>query len=81
MTILDVKGLVKSFSGLTAVNDINLEVREHEFLGIVGPNGAGKTTLFSLLSGQLPPSAGRVVFEGRDITGWSANKVAATGLV
>ncbi|HEX5533280.1 MAG TPA: ATP-binding cassette domain-containing protein [Actinomycetales bacterium] len=81
MTILEVKGLVKSFSGLTAVNDINLEVREHEFLGIVGPNGAGKTTLFSLLSGQLPPSAGKVVFEGRDITGWSANKVAATGLV
>ena len=41
MTILEVEGLVKSFSGLTAVNDINLEVHEHEFLGIVGPNGAG----------------------------------------
>lgn len=81
MTVLEVEGLVKSFSGLTAVNDINLNVAEHEFLGIVGPNGAGKTTLFSLLAGQLPPTGGRVVFEGRDITGWSADKVAAAGLV
>ncbi|MGN6780916.1 MAG: ABC transporter ATP-binding protein [Marmoricola sp.] len=81
MTVLQVEGLVKSFSGLTAVNDTNLDVREHEFLGIVGPNGAGKTTLFSLLAGQLPPSGGRVVFEGKDITGWSADKVAAAGLV
>lgn len=81
MTLLTVEGLTKSFAGLTAVNDINLELGEHEFLGIVGPNGAGKTTLFSLLSGQLQPTQGRVVFEGMDITGWSADKIAAAGLV
>jgi branched-chain amino acid transport system ATP-binding protein len=63
------------------VDHIDLEVEDHEFLGIVGPNGAGKTTLFSLLAGQIPPTTGRIVFEGVDITGWSANRVAASGLV
>lgn len=81
MSLLKIEGLTKSFAGLKAVNDINLEVAEHEFLGIVGPNGAGKTTLFSLLSGQLTPTQGRVWFEGREITGWSADQVAAAGLV
>ncbi|HEV7145581.1 MAG TPA: ABC transporter ATP-binding protein [Pedococcus sp.] len=81
MTLLTVEGLTKSFAGLTAVDDISLELGEHEFLGIVGPNGAGKTTLFSLLSGQIPPTNGRIVFEGMDITGWSADKIAAAGLV
>ena len=81
MSILKVEGLTKSFSGLRAVNDVTIEVEEHEFLGIVGPNGAGKTTLFSLLAGQIPPTHGRVWFEGQDITGWSADRVAAVGLV
>jgi branched-chain amino acid transport system ATP-binding protein len=81
MTLLQIDGLTKSFSGLTAVNDISLEVTEREFLGIVGPNGAGKTTLFSLLSGQIRSSAGRIVFEGTDITGWTADRIAAAGLV
>lgn len=81
MTLLTIEGLTKSFSGLTAVNDINVEVPEREFFGIVGPNGAGKTTLFSLLSGQLPVTRGRVSFEGRDITGWSPDRIAAAGLV
>ncbi len=81
MTLLTVDGLTKSFSGLTAVDDVSLEVHDHEFLGVVGPNGAGKTTLFSLLAGQISPTAGRVHFEGEDITGWSADRVAAAGLV
>jgi branched-chain amino acid transport system ATP-binding protein len=81
MTLLEIEGLTKSFSGLTAVDDINLEVSEHEFLGIVGPNGAGKTTLFSLLTGQIPCSKGRVVFEGKDITGLSPDRIAVAGLV
>lgn len=81
MSLLQIDTLTKSFAGLTAVDDICLEVEDHEFLGIVGPNGAGKTTLFSLLSGQIPPSHGRVVFEGQDITGWKANRIASAGLV
>lgn len=81
MTLLQVEALTKKFVGLTAVDDINLTVEDKEFLGIVGPNGAGKTTLFSLISGQIPPSDGRIVFDGRDITGWPADKVASAGLV
>ena len=81
MSILEVEQLTKSFAGLTAVNQVDVSVGEREFLGIIGPNGAGKTTLFSLLSGQLPPTRGRVVFDGTDITGWSPNRIASTGLV
>ncbi len=81
MSLLEVEGLTKSFSGLTAVRDIHINVEDKEFLGIVGPNGAGKTTFFSLIAGQIPPSGGRIVFDGVDITGWPADKVASTGLV
>ncbi|MDI9915655.1 ABC transporter ATP-binding protein [Rhodococcus sp. IEGM 1379] len=81
MSLLHVEGLSKSFSGIHAVRDVNLDVPEHEFLGIIGPNGAGKTTLFSLLSGEQPPTEGRVVFDGTDITGWPADKIARAGLV
>jgi len=81
MSLLVVEGLTKSFAGLTAVSSVDIAVEDQEFLGIIGPNGAGKTTLFSLLSGQIAPTAGRVVFDGRDITGWSPAKVASAGLV
>lgn len=81
MSLLSIEGLSKSFSGIHAVCDVTLDVPEHEFLGIIGPNGAGKTTLFSLLSGEQPPTEGRVIFDGTDITGWPANKIARSGLV
>lgn len=81
MSLLQVENLTKSFSGLKAVSDVDVTVTDGEFLGIVGPNGAGKTTLFSLLAGQLSPTDGRVVFDGQDITGWPADKVASVGLV
>ncbi|KHL11971.1 branched-chain amino acid transport system ATP-binding protein [Mumia flava] len=81
MSLLEVETLTKSFSGLTAVDSVDVTVADGEFLGIIGPNGAGKTTLFSLLAGQLTPTSGRVVFDGTDITGWSPNRVADAGLV
>lgn len=81
MSLLVIEDLTKSFAGLTAVNSVDLAVEDKEFLGIIGPNGAGKTTFFSLLSGQIAPSRGRVVFDGRDITGWSPAKIADVGLV
>ncbi len=81
MSLLSIEGLSKSFSGIHAVRNVTLDVSEHEFLGIIGPNGAGKTTLFSLLSGEQPPTEGRIVFDGKDITGWPANKIARSGLV
>jgi len=81
MTLLQVESLTKTFGGLTAVRDVGVEVTEGEFLGIVGPNGAGKTTFFSLLAGQIEPTRGKVVFDGRDITGWGPARAASVGLV
>ncbi|WP_176224610.1 ABC transporter ATP-binding protein [Rhodococcus sp. 1168] len=81
MSLLSIEGLSKSFSGIHAVRNVTLDVSEHEFLGIIGPNGAGKTTLFSLLSGEQLPTEGRIIFDGKDITGWPANKIARSGLV
>jgi branched-chain amino acid transport system ATP-binding protein len=81
MSLLEVTGLAKSFSGLEALRDVSFAVEEHAVLGIIGPNGAGKTTLFSNIAGQQRPTAGRIVFDGTDITGWPAWKVARTGLV
>lgn len=58
MSILNVKKLTKSFGGLTAVSNVNMEINEGELVGLIGPNGAGKTTLFNLLTGVYVPSSG-----------------------
>jgi len=81
MSLLQVERLSKAFAGLHAVENVSIELGEREFLGVIGPNGAGKTTLFSLLAGEQPPTSGRVIFDGQDITGWPAYKVADVGLV
>ena len=81
MSLLEIDGLSKSFGGLAALRDVHLEIQDREFLGIIGPNGAGKTTLLSVLSGQLRPTTGRIIFDGRDVTGWSADRIASVGLV
>jgi branched-chain amino acid transport system ATP-binding protein len=66
--ILQTENLSRLFGGQVAVNAVSLGVRAGEFKSIIGPNGAGKTTLFNLISGMLPPSSGRIIFEGQDIT-------------
>jgi len=66
--LLEVSGLSVHFGGLAAVKDVSFTIEEGERLGMIGPNGAGKTTLFNLLTGQLKPSGGKVVFKGQDIT-------------
>lgn len=66
--ILELEQVSKSFGGLEAVKAVSLSVRKGELLGLIGPNGAGKTTLFSLITGALVPSTGRIVFQGTDIT-------------
>ncbi|WP_104190554.1 ABC transporter ATP-binding protein [Cryobacterium sp. Y82] len=81
MSLLVLDGLSKSFGGLVALGNVNLEIADREYLGIIGPNGAGKTTLLSVLAGQLRPTSGKIVFDGQDITGWSADRVASVGLV
>ena len=75
-----VQGATKRFGGLTAVDDVSFEVAPGELVSIIGPNGAGKTTLFNLLTGQLAPSAGRIVFGGSDVSRLSPNKRARLGL-
>ncbi|MFN8452986.1 MAG: ABC transporter ATP-binding protein [Anaerolineae bacterium] len=66
--LLAVSNLTKSFRGLRALEDVNLNVYPGEILGVIGPNGAGKTTLFNCLTGYITPTSGRIVFQGRDIT-------------
>ena len=66
--LLEVEGLSVHFGGLAAVKNVTFTIEEGERLGMIGPNGAGKTTLFNLLTGQLKPSGGKVVFKGQDIT-------------
>lgn len=66
--LLKVKHLTKEFRGLIAVNDVTFNVNENEILGVIGPNGAGKTTLFNLITRNLLPTKGSIVFKGEDIS-------------
>jgi branched-chain amino acid transport system ATP-binding protein len=78
--LLDVRRLSKSFQGLQALSDYELRLPARTIHGVIGPNGAGKTTLFHLLSGFIRPTSGSVAYEGRDITGAPAWKVARLGI-
>ncbi|MEW6664196.1 MAG: ABC transporter ATP-binding protein [Thermodesulfobacteriota bacterium] len=78
--MLEVHKLTKCFGGLTAVNQLDLGVNRNEILGLIGPNGAGKTTFYNVVSGFFPPTSGRVLFEGRDISRLEAHEVARRGI-
>ena len=78
--MLTLEHVTKRFGGLTAVGDVSLEVRAGDLLGIIGPNGAGKTTLFNVISGYYRPEAGRILFEGHDITGQAPHTISRLGL-
>jgi len=67
MSLLDARGVTKTFAGITALNDVSLDVDEREIVGLIGPNGAGKTTFFNCLLGIVKLDAGTVVFDGRDL--------------
>jgi branched-chain amino acid transport system ATP-binding protein len=77
---LSLQGVSKTFGGLRAVDDISLRVRAGERRALIGPNGAGKTTLFNVISGELPPTAGRILLFGRDVTRLPPHRRAALGL-
>lgn len=79
-TALEVSGLTIHFGGLTAVNNLNLNVASTTIHGLIGPNGAGKTTVFNLLTGVYKPSSGTVKLFGKDITGLSPADVARAGI-
>ncbi|HYX03850.1 MAG TPA: ABC transporter ATP-binding protein [Reyranella sp.] len=78
--ILEAEGLTKEFSGFVAVKNVNLRVQRHTIHALIGPNGAGKTTCFNLLTHFLTPTAGRIHFKGRNITGSSPAAIARMGL-
>jgi ABC-type branched-subunit amino acid transport system ATPase component/ABC-type branched-subunit amino acid transport system permease subunit len=78
--VLDVQGVSKAFGGLRALQDVSMRVEAGEILGVIGPNGAGKTTFFNVLNGFLRPDAGRVVLDGRDVTGWTPHRLCAAGI-
>ncbi len=79
--LLVVTDLTRRFGGLTAVSRLSFDVRRGEILGLIGPNGAGKSTTFNVISGLYRPSAGRITFEGVDISGHSPDRICRLGLV
>ena len=78
--MLRTEGLTIRFGGLTALNNVNFEVRREEVRAIIGPNGAGKSTFFNCLTGLLQPTSGRILFNGDDITGLSPNLISQKGI-
>ena len=80
MSCLAVESLTLRFGGLTAIDDVSFEVRRGEVFTLIGPNGAGKTSIFNVISRFYTPSAGRLSFEDRDITGVPAHEVARLGI-
>ena len=80
MSLLRVEALSKKFGGVNAVEDLSFDIRPGAVYSIIGPNGAGKTTLLNLLTGIYQPSAGRIVFEGHDLTGRAPHEYARQGI-
>ena len=79
--ILETRDLTKEFKGFTAVNQVNLQVQRGHIHALIGPNGAGKTTCFNLLTKFLSPSAGRILFNGTDITSLKPAQIARRGII
>lgn len=78
--ILETQNLRKEFGGLVAVSDVSMQVKTNSLHSIIGPNGAGKTTLFNLLSGNLNPTSGKVIYKGQDITELPTYRSAHLGI-
>ncbi|HUP05803.1 MAG TPA: branched-chain amino acid ABC transporter ATP-binding protein/permease [Caldimonas sp.] len=78
--LLRVRGLVKAFAGVRALDGVDVEVREGEILGLLGPNGSGKSTFINVVSGHYPSTAGRIEFAGRDLTHLPAHRIARAGI-
>ncbi len=80
MSILELKGLTKTFGGLIALKDISFRLEKGEILGLIGPNGAGKTTLFNIITGFYHPNTGEVHFNGKNITGLPPYQICKLGI-
>ncbi len=79
--ILQVRDLARTFGGIVAVDDFNLDVQAGSIHGLIGPNGAGKTTTFNVISGFYAPSRGKVIYLGEDISGRATSALAELGLI
>ncbi len=79
--MLELIGITQLFGGVTALHDLSFTVKADEITGVIGPNGAGKTTLFNIVTGIYRQTSGRVLFEGQDISGMPAEKLASRGMV
>jgi len=77
---LEIRGLVKRFGGLNAVDGVDMDVDEGEILSVIGPNGAGKTTLFNVVTGLYGPDAGSIRFNGHDLVGLKPNQICSLGI-
>lgn len=80
MPILTIEGLTKNFGGLRAVDSVTLNIEAGKLTSLIGPNGAGKTTLFNLLTGMIKPDAGRIRFQGEDITNLPTHQIVKKGI-
>ncbi len=80
MALLEVQGITKRFGGLTAVGNFNLSLEKGHVVGLIGPNGAGKTTAFNVIAGFYKCDAGKVIFDGKDITGMRPDQICRLGL-
>lgn len=77
---LAVEQVTKQFGGLMALTDVNFTVNPGEIVGVIGPNGAGKTTLFNLITGVLPPSSGKILYQNRPLVGLKPHKITELGI-
>ena len=80
MSLLELRGVSQRFGGVAANQDVDLVIEAGEIVGLIGPNGAGKSTLFNIIAGAIRPSAGRVLFAGRDITGLGPETACDLGI-
>jgi len=80
LALLEVNELCKNFGGVVALNKVVLKVDKGEIVGLIGPNGAGKTTLYNCITGFYKPTAGKVTFDGKDITGLPSHKICKLGI-
>ena len=78
--LLSIDGVTKRFGGLIAVNNVGIEVKKGEILGLIGPNGSGKTTLFNVITGLYSPEEGSITFKGERIEGLKPHKIARKGI-
>ena len=80
MSFLSVAGVTKRFGGVVANREVSFDVAPGELVGLIGPNGAGKSTLFDLITGFLRPDTGRVIMDGRDVTGFRPDRISHLGV-